>query len=142
MKKQEFQDLLASTFDTMHQLTATKGEEYARDTDQLANFKRGAADAGTSPLVVWVIFFNKHIDAIKSYVREGKTFSEHICGRIDDAILYLILLKAIVIEQQRGTMTRCAACAGSGHKHAADPEKPNSGLQLVKCELCNGEGKV
>src|SRR5690606_34800971 len=94
----KFIEIVEQTFERIRELTASKGEEYSRDEDQLANFKRGAKDADISPRQVWVVFFNKHIDAIKTWVRDGKEGSEPIEGRIDDAILYLILLKAIVVE--------------------------------------------
>lgn len=100
MNKKDFQLLLGETFHRMQELTDSKGEEYARSDDQLANFKRSAIDAGIRPEQVWVVLFNKHVDAIKSFVQTGKILSEPIDGRIDDAILYLCLLKAMVREQQ------------------------------------------
>ena len=95
MSKTEFQELLAQVCAHMHDLTATKGEEYSRDEDQLANFKRAAVEAGITPQQAWLVFFNKHLDSIKTWVRGG-TLSESIESRIDDALLYLILLRAIV----------------------------------------------
>lgn len=101
MIKERFQTLLREIHMRMVYLTDTKGEEYARSEDQLANFKRSAKDSGVRPEQVWLIFFNKHMDAIKSYVATGKVLSEeHIDGRIEDAILYLILLKAIVEDKR------------------------------------------
>lgn len=101
MNSKEFESLLAQTFQTMQFLTRTKGEEYkGAEDEQLGNFYRGATDAGVSPHVVWLVFFNKHFDAVKSFVRNGKVLSqEHIEGRIDDAILYLVLFKALVRDE-------------------------------------------
>lgn len=107
MKKEDFQELLRETHRRMLELTASKGEEYSRDQDQLANFKRSAAETGIMPEQVWLIFYNKHADAIKNYLRRLKLFSESevaislsepIESRIDDAVLYLILLKAMIRE--------------------------------------------
>lgn len=100
MNKFKFKELMEMTFDSMRKLTATKGEEYSRSADQLANFKRYAQDAGVSQPVVWLVLFNKHVDAIKTYVKAGETLSEPIEGRIDDAILYLMLLKAIIADNE------------------------------------------
>lgn len=94
MDKQRFAALLEETYETLARLTATKGEEYSRDADQLANFRRAAAEAGISAEQAWLVFFNKHIDSIKTWIRGGK-ITEGIEGRIDDAILYLCLLKAL-----------------------------------------------
>lgn len=99
MKKSDFQAMLKSQLNTLLELTATKGEEYSRsDDDQLANFKRWAADAGITPQQVLMIMLNKHLDAIKSHAKSGKVLSEPIYGRISDAILYLLLYNAMVID--------------------------------------------
>lgn len=102
MNKFEFQRVLNQTFETMRQITNSKGIEYARDEDQLANFKRGS-EVGCSPLQTNMVFLSKHMDSIKSYVKGchnalSAPSSEPIEGRIDDAILYLVLLKANMVE--------------------------------------------
>ncbi len=100
MNKEDFKKVIEETFEQIRTLTATKGEEYARSSDQLANFRRSAEEAGIEPEQVWIVFFNKHIDAIKTFAKgqARHTPSEPIEGRIDDAILYLILYKAMVRE--------------------------------------------
>ena len=102
MNKNQFRLLLDATHKRMVNLTASKGEEYSRDADQLANFKRLAAELGLEPEVVWAVYFTKHIDAVKSFVKTRKEFSEPIEGRIDDAILYLILLKGLISDRRNG----------------------------------------
>ena len=98
MKKSDFQILLRNQFEEISALTATKGNEYAQSDDQLANFRRQSADLGISPETVLMVFMNKHLDSIKGYIRGDTTLSESIESRIDDSILYLILLKAMVTE--------------------------------------------
>ena len=103
MKKSRFQKLLNQTFAQMVELTASKGEEYANnaatpDADQHANFRRLAAELGMTDQQVLSVYLTKHIDAIKSYLKVGRVYSEPIEGRIDDAILYLILLKGMIVE--------------------------------------------
>lgn len=98
MTKSEFRTLLSKTFADLEALTALKGEEYSGSDDQLANFKRNAEQTGASVLLVWYIYFNKHIDSIRNFIRSGDVLSEPITSRIDDAMLYLLLLKAIVKE--------------------------------------------
>lgn len=100
MRKTEFQQLLIKQHETLLSLTASKGEEYANDDkDQLANFKRQAAELGITQQQVLRVFLTKHLDAITYYCRTGKVLSEEVIGRIDDAVLYLILLKAMRIEE-------------------------------------------
>lgn len=101
MNHQTFKNIIDQTFVTMHNLTASKGVEYANSDDQLANFKRLSGELGLSPEAVNLVFLTKHIDSIKNFVRSGgESESEPIFGRIDDAILYLILLKSIITEKQ------------------------------------------
>lgn len=107
MDKNRFISLIEETMANVMQLTATKGEEYSRDDDQLANFKRAAKEAMISPNQAWVVFFNKHIDSIKTHAANPLVqMSEPINGRIDDAILYLLLYKAIVEDQKEKYHTK------------------------------------
>jgi uncharacterized protein (DUF849 family) len=94
----DFLQLIDSTAEQLQRLTATKGAEYANSENQLANFKRLGKRLGLKPEAVILVYLTKHLDAIDSYVRTGRVHSEPIEGRIDDAILYLILLKASIRE--------------------------------------------
>ena len=80
----------------------SKGDDYTRrDQDRLSNFKRIAAQVGVSPLVVWFTYYQKHVDAIATYVQNGSVASENIEGRFDDAANYLDLGLALVSELQK-----------------------------------------
>ena len=81
-------------------ILGTKGEVYPSGDDALGNFKRGAIDTELPIEKVWQIYFCKHYDAIKSYVKGIYKDSEPIEGRIIDAIVYLGLLYAIVREKK------------------------------------------
>jgi hypothetical protein len=94
----QLQKIITDTFDKINELDQSKGREYASDADALANFHNRAQQMGISPMQVWGIFYGKHSDAIYAYIRNGKVLSEPIEGRINDAILYLILLKGLVRE--------------------------------------------
>ena len=100
MNTTEFLDLLDETADHLHNLTHSKGREYAGSDDQLANFKRLGQALGLPPEAVLLVYLTKHLDSIQTYVRElpEPAPSEPITGRIDDAILYLILLKALIVS--------------------------------------------
>lgn len=101
MNSEQFTKLLAETYRTLGALTITKGKEYAHDEDQLANFKRLAAKLDLPPQKVWFVYFTKHIDAIEHWVAHGEVLSESLPQRIDDAILYLVLLKAMFNEMPK-----------------------------------------
>lgn len=80
-----------------------KSVDYASASDRLENFKRISSLSNLDQLEVWLVYFMKHILAIANYVKNGKTESEPIEGRIDDAQNYLDLLRAFVVEIERDT---------------------------------------
>lgn len=107
MTSSEFEYLLAATYSKLCGLTAAKGREYANSDDQLANFKRLSQALGISPEAVCFTYLAKHLDSIQSYLRcPEKPLSEPIEGRIDDAILYLVLLKALCHDSARSRNTQ------------------------------------
>lgn len=98
----QFEALLRATFDTLLTLTRTKGAEYAHDADQLANFRRLSDRLGLPAEAVLMVYLTKHLDSVESYIREPRSgLSEPIESRIDDAILYLCLLKALIHDSSR-----------------------------------------
>lgn len=102
MTRDEFDELLSMTFSSLAALSDTKGTEYAHDADQLANFKRLGERLGMAPEAVLMVYLTKHLDSIESYIRRpSMDLSEPIDGRIDDAILYLCLLKALIHDSDR-----------------------------------------
>ena len=116
MNKHQFISFLENTYRSLLELTATKGEEYSRDADQLANFKRQSVELGITPEQVLQVYLNKHLDSIKSFIKTQRVLSEPIEGRIDDAILYLILLKGL-LEDGRNQSTPATGRTLSGGIH-------------------------
>lgn len=104
MRTDQFRTYLEGIFDRMILLTESKGAEYAHDDDQLANFRRLSERLGIPAGVVALVYLTKHMDAIEGHIRGlSESLSEPIAGRIDDALLYLILLRAI-IDEDSGAM--------------------------------------
>jgi NTP pyrophosphatase (non-canonical NTP hydrolase) len=105
MNGQQLQDLLKETHARMLALSATKGEEYTGggEANRLQNFLSAGERLGLSPIVPLYIAMDKHWNAITTFVREAQTgskrdLSESIESRIDDLILYAILLKGLIRE--------------------------------------------
>ena len=96
MTRKDFTEFLKERFVDILELNYTKGNDYAGDEDVFANFKRNAQRLGLQPHEVWGVYFMKHIDAIETYLRTGNLESEPIESRIDDAILYLLLLRGMI----------------------------------------------
>jgi hypothetical protein len=130
--KDKFQIMLNEVLDSMRALTASKGEEYARSDDQFANFKRSAEEAGVTKFQIWLVFFNKHMDSIKYFVKHGELKStETLLSRIDDAILYLILMRGMYIEDRLKSDAEWNAGAG-----IVDLGDPYMDSQDNGCSLC------
>lgn len=100
---QAFQDLIEKTIEEVRKLAEFKGGEYAGDGDRLANFRRNALAFGLTKEQVWGVYAGKHWDAIAQYIADGgngveRPRLESISGRADDLIVYLLLFKAMVEE--------------------------------------------
>lgn len=96
--------LVDETFAEMKKLAQMKGGEYSGDTDRLLNFRRNGANLGLPMETVWAVYAGKHWDAIQQFIkdqREGvaRERLEPIEGRVDDLLVYLLLLKAMLIER-------------------------------------------
>ena len=72
-------------------------KEYAHDEDNVfANFERTGKDLNISSMSVLWIFLKKHMDGITAYIKGHKSQREDVRGRIKDAIVYLMLLWAMI----------------------------------------------
>ncbi len=107
MTHMEFDSFLSKFFDDLKKIGDTKGLEYSNSGDRLANFKRLAMKLGTTPETVCLIYGTKHLDSIDHFVKyldmerqvPFALRSEPIQGRFHDAVLYLILLAALIEER-------------------------------------------
>ena len=84
----------------LKQILQTRDEgqkEYARDVDNVfANFQRVGKYVGISQEQVLMVYLLKHIDGIMAYINGHKSQREGVEGRITDAIVYLLLLRGMV----------------------------------------------
>lgn len=102
MSNEQWKVFLDKFVDDLRYLSETKGKEYAHSDNRFANFSRLAAELDISREKIAYIFFKKHLDAIISYLKEGRTFSEEgIRGRYLDATLYLILMAGMAAAAEK-----------------------------------------
>ncbi len=102
----EYDSLVSSTIEQVKKLGSLKGGENAGDDDRLANFRRNGLDLGLPMEVIWRVYAVKHWDAIGQYIKDilhGKNRErmESLTGRVDDLIVYALLLKAMLVERER-----------------------------------------
>lgn len=95
----EFMEYLERQFEAIRSLHASKGHDYTHEADALANLRDRPEIGVTGRQALW-IFLDKHLRAVQTYIRDGQVESEPIETRIQDAVLYLLLLGALVEEQQ------------------------------------------
>lgn len=103
----EYDKLLETTFEEMRKLGTLKGGEYAHGDDRLDNFRRNGVDCCLPMETIWRVYAGKHWDAITQYVRDvqfgvERQRLESVTGRINDLLVYLVLLKCMVVERERG----------------------------------------
>jgi hypothetical protein len=83
-------------------VTAKRPEYTEGHIDVLNNFKVVAREVGLTPIQVWYVYFRKHVASISQFAKNPDLLqSEPIRGRICDAMNYLELLNALVIENQK-----------------------------------------
>ena len=82
-------------------ILTTAAEEYAHDSDRLANFKliSEITDNRISPEDVCLVYMLKHIIGISNYIAKREEQRDSVGGRITDAINYLLIMEAILTEQ-------------------------------------------
>ena len=75
-------------------------KEYAQDEDNVfANFERIAMSIDVDRERVLMTYLLKHIDGISAYTKGHRSQREDVTGRITDAIVYLMLLWAMIREE-------------------------------------------
>jgi hypothetical protein len=96
----EVDAMLRDCIDTM----SSKGQEYTGGSpDRLNNFRQAGLDVGLPMEKVWYVFFNKHLRALQSYIKNGCVVksNETIHSRIMDCIVYLLLFEKMSREIER-----------------------------------------
>ena len=81
-------------------------EEYSHDnSDVFANFNRVSNLLDVDRKKVLMTYMLKHVDGIAAYVKGHESQREDVTGRITDCVVYLMLLWAM-IEEENGIVHR------------------------------------
>jgi len=100
MNHEERNRFLRDEFDKIMRIAESKGIEYSNsDIDANLNFYSDE-EIGISALQSVGVFMNKHYRSIRSFLKNGETFSEPIEGRIHDLILYGLIMLSIIKEKE------------------------------------------
>lgn len=109
MKITEFNKVVKDQLLICEGLLIDKGEEYApdaveeSDADRLAHFKKAAAIMNSTPKAALLGMMVKHLVSISDMCTDKNRYTnERWTEKITDCINYLIILKALITEEQNG----------------------------------------
>lgn len=100
MNADRFNAVLEDVIDKVTNVLGSKAHEYADDRDRLHNFKASAALQGVTPREALIGLMSKHTISVYDMGRAKQDFPlEKWDEKIIDHINYLILLRALIIEE-------------------------------------------
>jgi hypothetical protein len=101
MSRQELGETLDEIVLRLKEINDTKGKDYSKEDDVFFNFTSQGDALCLSPFIIWQVYVEKHLSAIRTFCKDGKVSSEGIEDRVIDAIMYLILLYGMTENMQR-----------------------------------------
>lgn len=103
MTATEFENLVQAQFSHCMDTLGVKNKEYTlEDTDRLRYFKRAAVLTRSTPKEALFGMLVKHLISISDMCTADEEFpKERWLEKITDAINYLVLLRAMVAEEQQ-----------------------------------------
>jgi len=101
MNYKKMTKLMNSIWNQVQQTRDEGQKEYAHtDNNVFANFDRVGSLLSISSEKTLMVYLLKHIDGITAYLAGHKSQREDVRGRIKDAIVYLMLLWAMIEERE------------------------------------------
>jgi hypothetical protein len=99
MTNKELIAFIEKTMGEILELRKEKAAAYSGPFDAFDGVRRVAAEIGLTPEKTYLVFMTKHWDVLRENIDKLKEQPD-IKSRIDDLILYLILLKAIAWQTE------------------------------------------
>lgn len=100
MNTKDFETVIEEQIEKCEEVLIGKAEEYARNEDRLHNFKNAAGMMGCDPKEALAGMMAKHTISVYDMCRDGEEHSLDLwTEKITDHINYLLLLKALVMEE-------------------------------------------
>lgn len=102
MTTEEFNVIVEKRLESIKRILITKSKEYAISEDRLYNFRRGAKFTNKTPYETLWGYLTKHLVSIHDMVEGKRSYTpEAVEEKIGDAINYLILLEALLLEEEK-----------------------------------------
>lgn len=101
ISRSKMAEVMDKVFEGCRAFRAAGQAEYAHaEENAMANFERVAERMGLTREQTLLVYLEKHMDGIHSYVQGHKSQREDVRGRIKDAIVYLTLLYGMVEDTE------------------------------------------
>lgn len=101
MTRDAVSKLMEAVFEELRALRGAGQAEYAHRADNAhANFDRVAERLGISREAVLMTYAEKHLDGIHSWIKGHRSQRESVKGRINDVMVYMVLLRGMVDERE------------------------------------------
>lgn len=101
MLQEEFNDIVIKQMKKCWETLFNKGNEYSVQDDRLSHFKKAAAVMDSTPKAALFGMLAKHLVSVSDMcLSNGKCHKEIWSEKITDSINYLLILAAIVEEEQ------------------------------------------
>lgn len=102
MNSEWFEKVIKQQIKTCEDVLIGKAKEYATDDDRLHNFKNAAGMMSCDPKEALAGMMAKHTISVYDMCRSGKDYPIELWNeKITDHINYLLLLKAVVTEEDK-----------------------------------------
>lgn len=100
MDRQEVAEVMEDVFEKCRVFRESGQKEYShREGNAFANFERVAERIGIDRKACLMVYAEKHLDGVHSYIKGHKSQREDVRGRILDIIVYMVLLYAMIEEE-------------------------------------------
>lgn len=109
MTQKEFNDVVGRQMECCKSMLVLKGAEYApkgmngSETDRLIHFKKAAVMMDCTPKEALVGMLTKHLVSVLDMCKKNQAYPKKQWEeKITDSINYLLILRAIIEEEQNG----------------------------------------
>lgn len=135
MNTEDFNAIILDQLENSKEMLIKKSEEYATDTDRLHNFRQAAHLSGESMVKALAGMMVKHTVSIYDMINNPDTFYDMDVWneKITDHINYLLLLRAVVIEEKH-KVNKLAQAMSAGQEYR-EQQKELAELQKELAEL-------
>lgn len=125
--RQTVEHVMRYVFERCHLMRGEGQKEYAHAEDRpFRNFETIANELDLTPMKVLWVYTKKHIDGVIAFIKGHRSQRENIRGRIYDLIVYLVILHAMVDEEE-GFVYELQAPVADGEPSFLRRRDPESG---------------